>query len=144
MYKSIPNENITELVGPSMQSYLVRDDSFGDYLDIFKSKMMFRLSVELKIVIEKVQSWERYGNGIGFPGQVINEMIHHCKIFFDKCKSFQGREDLIEKSLHYIKGSSTERTEISGNNKLLDINLCIIGISGSGKTALMSKLAETY
>ena len=135
MYKTIPIENINKLEGPSLVSYIAQDSSFKTYLDMFKSKMMSTLSAELRSVIERVQSWEKDGNGIGLSGQVINEMIHHCKILHDKCKSFKGRDDLIQNSLQYIRSNVDEI-------KVLEISLSITGISGSGKTALMSKLAE--
>ena len=134
MYKNIAAENINELEGPTLESYITQDNNFISYLDMFKLRMIDRLSVEFRSVIERVQSWEKDGNGIGFPGQVVNEMIHHCKILYDKCKTFQGREDLIQDSLQYIRSNDDER-------KLLEISLSIIGISGCGKTALMSKLA---
>ena len=134
MLKHIPVTNITDLNGPKLKSYIEKDNSFVSYLDTFKSKMMSTLSKELNDVVTKVQSWNRDGNGLGFSGEEIMEMIHHCKILDDKCVSFQGRKELLEESLQQIKKKH--------GDKLLDISFSIIGVSGSGKTALMSKIAE--
>ena len=82
-------------------------------------------------------------------------MLHHCKIAIDKCRDFSGRDDLIARSIDMILATTdatntttapavttdaTSTTTTTMND--YKISLCLIGNSGSGKTALMSKLAQ--
>jgi ABC-type dipeptide/oligopeptide/nickel transport system ATPase component len=92
------------------------------------------LENELEKVIVKSVEWKKGYDGI--PVDHLEEILHHCSVAFDKARNFFGREELIQNALFMLKktGEKTE-TILSG------IALALVGRSGCGKTALMSKLA---
>jgi hypothetical protein len=114
---------------------MTKDSELKAYQIEFRNKMKAILSKELESVIEKTRVWNKTGNGLGLPGLDLNEMVHYCRVLEDKCKNFQGRRDLLNACIDRIKG-------VNKNKHLLDVSLCIIGGSESGKTAMVSKLAE--
>jgi WD40 repeat protein len=92
------------------------------------------LENELEKVIVKSVEWQKGYDGI--PVDHLEEILHHCSVAFDKARNFFGREELIQNALTVLNknGEKTE-TVLSG------IALALVGRSGCGKTALMSKLA---
>jgi hypothetical protein len=50
------------------------------------------LEEELDNVIEKTRVWNLNSYGLGLPGETVNEMIHHCRIQEDKCRTFKERQ----------------------------------------------------
>jgi WD40 repeat protein/energy-coupling factor transporter ATP-binding protein EcfA2 len=73
----------------------------------------------------------------------MEEIIHHCSIAFSRCANFFGRETLVKLALEKIRTNVETSTRVAseGNTMFSGIHLVLIGKSGSGKTALMSKLA---
>ena len=135
---------------PTLKSYMEKDDNFENYLFEFQREMTSVLDKELNYVIEKCVSWNENGDGRGLAGEDLSEMIHHTRVLEDKCSTFQGRENLIDASFKHIKEVSRQRSCLSSlkqcfmlSKNVLDVSLSIIGVSGSGKTALMSKLAQS-
>ena len=85
--------------------------------------------------------WDDGGCGIGIKGKYIQEMLHHCKWTQTKCLNFEGREEIIDRALKLILNPQFKSNE--GNNIFSGITLALIGKSGTGKTSLMSKLAQS-
>jgi hypothetical protein len=99
----------------------------------WKAKVEAILSSELDFVISKIARWAADGNGLGVAGAELDEIIHHCRLAYKKRQSFIAREELVDEAMGIIGGCA--RQDMNG------ISLCIIGVSGCGKTALMAKLA---
>jgi hypothetical protein len=98
------------------------------------------LNLELDKVIANKRNWDN-GNataGIGTPGNDLDEMLHHSRVALEKNSTFHGRDELIQSSLDFIINSTYK---YDSNNELSSICLAVVGVSGSGKTALMSRLA---
>jgi WD40 repeat protein len=94
------------------------------------------LEKELEKVILKSTEWKK---GFGdIPADHLEEIIHHCSTGFTKASSFIGREDLVQRARDIIKKSCTTDNV---NSVFSGINLGLVGKSGCGKTALMSKLS---
>jgi hypothetical protein len=123
------------------------------------------LEKELEKVILKSVEW-KMGFG-GTPANHLEEIIHHCSIAFKKASNFIGREELVQRAMASIC-TINENSMTSYQNRLYSgfvrslkdvftkvrsigkaslstmftgIDLALVGKSGCGKTALMSKLA---
>lgn len=111
------------------------NQNFEAYKQTITPLLESLLKEEIDSVSAKTANWGADGNGLKVSGEDLNEMFHHCKIAVDKCSTFLGRETLLNQAFDIIKTNSIQ-------SKTMDICLSIIGSSGSGKTALMAKLAE--
>jgi hypothetical protein len=104
------------------------------YMNSFKDYVESKLKASLRELIVKKQSWLKDAGGLGVDGGSVSEMLHHCYFVYDKVSHFYGRDELIEQALTMIESNNID-------NKY-GICLSLIGVSGAGKTAMMSKLAE--
>ena len=89
-----------------------RDASFADMStesDVWKSQLegwkavvlgSFKQSVEC--IAAKRRQWERDAFGMGLPGSVAAEFMHHYELALAKCEDFIGREALIREGLDKI------------------------------------------
>jgi len=139
MESTYRKENIIFLECNSVESYEKEDEDFCNYLDEWKHAVTMRLEAELYRAITKKASWALNGDGRGVPGAEIEEMIHHCKLLEAQSSLFFGRETLIKQATETILAGLTVDV-----GRTTDICLCIIGVSGVGKTALMSVLAKNF
>lgn len=101
-----------------------------------------------------MQSWDIDGWGLGLPGNEAAEMLHHCAWAQVKSASFVGREELLQQALDTIMQPMQHTTGAEscyldtavrvqeGSGLHSGICLHVVGESGCGKTALMSKLAK--
>jgi WD40 repeat protein len=105
------------------------------------------LEKDLQKVIEKSEHWN-----VGFAGVPVHhleEIVHHSTTAFTRSRHFYGRQTLVQTALERIqstevsqKKTTTNITTTTNENQLFpNISLALIGRSGCGKTALMSKLA---
>jgi flagellar biosynthesis GTPase FlhF len=101
-----------------------------NYLQEWERVIRVCLEKELDAVILRSEEWNKGFNGI--PVDQLEEIIHHCSTAFEKARHFFGREELLQSALEKMK---TSKQPFSG------IILALVGKSGCGKTALMSKLA---
>lgn len=106
--------------------------------------------------------YQNNGCGLGIGGEDISEWIHHINWCQGKCKTFEGRRHLVQECISHIRkpnrstipdtdktinhnpsSSSTPSSKITAiEDTFAGISLAIIGVSGSGKTALVSKVAQ--
>jgi hypothetical protein len=105
-------------------------------LEDWKVCSMDLLSVEVGVIQAKRNQWKSYiVNELGLQLPYFEEIIHHCQSCFSKSALFVGRQELVDESMKVVSGDDPAVAQIYG------ISLGIVGKSGSGKTALMSKLA---
>lgn len=104
MKSMVPPAAVHSMTAPTLKSYMDQDNKLETYRNEFRSTMKAILSKELESVIEKTRVWNETGNGLGLSGLDLNEMVHHCRVLEDKCKTFQGRRDLISACIDHIKG----------------------------------------
>ncbi|RYH15655.1 NACHT domain-containing protein [archaeon] len=113
------------------------------YLADYKAFVAGRLRQSLQDIVSSKQQWSVDGDGVGLPGAVLSEMLHHVEWAAKKCVGFFGREGLIERTIRLVnqphRGQSKQGSDLS---EYMGISACVIGISGSGKTALMAKVAS--
>ena len=124
----------------SYDHYIANDDNCKQYLSDFKATVSRYFLKELKSIIVKRLQWLKDAFGVGIKGKYIDEMLHHCKIAYDKCNDFTGRDDLLALALELIVSNGNNGNRDPAN--VFNVSLCCIGNSGTGKTALMSKLAS--
>jgi molecular chaperone DnaK (HSP70)/GTPase SAR1 family protein len=87
----------------------------------------------LKGAIDYQTKWKENGCGLGLPGKEADEVFHHYEWAYAKCRGFYRREELLASAFQSL-GSKM----IGGG-----LRLAVIGQSGCGKTAFMSKLASS-
>jgi WD40 repeat protein/DNA replication protein DnaC len=94
------------------------------------------LESEVDKAIMKCNEWNK---GLcGIPEDHSEEIIHHCSTAFKKSRHFFGREELLHRALEKVRHFKMEKAE---EEPFSGITLALIGKSGCGKTALMSKLS---
>ena len=128
-------EEVEEFLS-SLISHDSRNEPYENYINAWVHSMKEMLNFELDCVLNKVSNWNRDGNGLGIPGSYLSEMLHHYKLAAEKCKTFHGRTNLIENALRILARPPEIGESIFG------VSLGVVGVSGAGKTAFMSKLAQ--
>jgi flagellar biosynthesis GTPase FlhF len=107
------------------------------YLKEWEGAVRNCLEKDLERIKTKNQEWIRNcQTDLGIPSEFVEDILFHCKTAYMKAKSFLGRDELKERALKYFQNSSTGTKSI-----LQGLTFALIGKSGCGKTALMSKLA---
>ena len=112
-------------------------DPYVQYRDAFIAHMRQTLTDSIVEVVRERERWNRDGCGLGIGGSLLGEMLQHYSWARMKCLGFVGREALVAKAMAAIRVAPTATTTPLGG-----ISLSIIGRSGTGKTALMAKLAS--
>jgi hypothetical protein len=100
----IPPDAVHSMTAPALKSYMEKDNRLEGYRIQFRNAMKAILNKELETVVEKTRLWNETGNGLGLSGVDLNEMVHHCRVLEDKCRTFQGRLELINSCIDHIKG----------------------------------------
>jgi WD40 repeat protein len=111
------------------------------YLSEWKESTFKLFRDEIKAVRKKKNQWIDFVvNHVGISLHYLDEIIHHYRICYLKSSSFIERTNLISNALRLL----SQYTSSTGKNRtsVFGIALGVIGVSGSGKTAFMSKLAE--
>ena len=142
MKQEIPESSIqtydTELTLTDIQTKTPR---YTDYFQIFKCFVQQQMNDSLNKIIEMRQEWMKDSHGLGIRGDEVSEMLRHCKFAFFKCSTFVGRQRLIEETIAFVEAPNRS-LENESNTQFDNIAVSIIGVSGAGKTALMSKVAS--
>ena len=114
-----------------------RDASFADMSsesDVWKSQLerwkaavlgSFKQSVES--IAEKRRQWEKDAFGMGLPGSVAAEFMHHYELALAKCENFIGREALIREGLDKISATRAASEDAGGRNDEVDCDNNDIG-----------------
>ena len=155
---TLPNEDIFNLKCRSLSDLcnirevvpISKDLPYGDYifdcptpkgieyLEAWERSVHVRLDKELDKLVEEVEVWNSADrNGYGITGDDLNEMLHHHKFAKTKACSYYGREDLLDRCMHMLG----TRDNSKSTGELACVCLGIVGVTGSGKTTLMSKLS---
>jgi hypothetical protein len=98
------------------------------------------LDASLSAVMAEQREWRDGACGLGVPGDEAFEILQHAAWARDKIDSFHGRADLLRQAFDII--FSPQRQHDAQETPLSGVTLCIVGVSGAGKTAFMAKLAE--
>jgi WD40 repeat protein len=123
-----------ELNSQILPSDYFQKELCDQYLQEWERAARDCLEKELQKVILKTNEWKRGVTDI--PAEHLEEIIHHCSTVLTKNNNFFGREELLATALEKLNTTATARSgPFSG------VNLALIGKSGCGKTAMMSKLA---
>jgi energy-coupling factor transporter ATP-binding protein EcfA2 len=146
----------------SMAEYLDNDEGCQKYLKEWREHVQTRLREVIAEIIGRISRWEAncsgYQDDLKIPGFHMSEILHHCRMASKKASIFLGRESLVENCLALIRAHSPRQQQrqhrpstIAKTSKGRDLPdeslaldsvcLALVGRSGSGKTALMAKLA---
>lgn len=130
----------------SFSDYILKNSTWVDQEQRFRAAVTNHLLASVEGVIEMRRLWDLDGCGVGLPGHILGEILHHCEWACAKTAAFSGREELLSTALQMCKLGVRESESSASHQKsktlINAITLAIIGKSGSGKTTLMSKLAE--
>jgi WD40 repeat protein len=108
------------------------------YLSEWKESTFKLFRDEIKAVRRKKNQWIDFVvNHVGIHLHYLDEIIHHYRICYLKSSSFIERTNLISNAMQLL----SQYTPSTRKNSLFKIALGVVGMSGSGKTAFMSKLA---
>jgi WD40 repeat protein len=135
----LPEKRILELANIiSPESYIAKDDDALQYLATWEKAVTDILVRELNKIIERAKKWTAINlKPLFLPMEYFLEMLHHCKIAYLKSAQFFEREELIEKTLQSILQGEARNL----SNSFAGVTLAVIGKSGTGKTAIMARLA---
>ena len=93
-------------------------------------------------MVEK-EAWNQDGCGLGLPGDLLGEMLHHVVWAQEKCRGFVGRKALVQQAMTMMMMTTSQSMTYSSVNDWSGITLSVVGRSGTGKTALMAELARS-
>ena len=159
--KSISQEKIDK-AHDTLKKYEANYKLYDSYLQRFKMDFKDLLTTDIDRAGKDYSEYQNNGCGLGIGGEDISEWIHHIHWCQGKCKTFEGRKHLVQECISHIRkpnrstisdtdktinhnpsSSSTPSSKISAiEDTFAGISLAIIGVSGSGKTALVSKVAQ--
>jgi molecular chaperone DnaK (HSP70)/GTPase SAR1 family protein len=117
----------------SYEDFLLNSPQWTSQFSQWKAYVDSLFFDTLKGAIDYQTKWKENGCGLGLPGKEADEMFHHYEWAYAKCRGFYRREELLTSAFQTL-GSKV----IGGG-----LRLAIIGQSGCGKTAFMSKLASS-
>jgi energy-coupling factor transporter ATP-binding protein EcfA2 len=153
-----------------------------NYITAWEQDTRRRLATSLNAIVKTRRDWVQHGCGVGLPGTLLTELLHHSKWAAEKCNQFSGRDGLLNEMQQKLllpnrinSGFSSSRskrklwaakraTSLNPRRDLKNseigseqvdpkeesddtkghfdgLSYAIIGLSGSGKTSLMAKLA---
>jgi WD40 repeat protein len=155
----LTDEQRVELLAEISPAAYLKGEGCEEYLDQWENVTRDCLAKELKKVLDKSEQWN--AGFAGLPVDYLKEIVHHCSIAFVKANGFFGREGLLHTGLELIKREKKKKEEVEnmtaeqqekeepneeqpvddGHSLFSGICLAVVGKSGCGKTALMSKLA---
>ena len=123
--------------GCSFHDFQTESEAWKQQLEDWKRFIFQELKVSLDEVIRRKESWNKDGDGLGLPGSVLSDMFHHYQWAAEKNRLFFGREDLVRSVVERVFSTDTR----GSNSPFSGISVAVIGGSGCGKTALMSRVA---
>ena len=100
------------------------------------------LTREAVDVANHAAAWAADGAGLGLEGSHLDEMLHHVGWAKRKIASFHGRSGLLHACIDRLSRPN-RAVNISRPKPFDGVSLAIVGASGSGKTSLMAKLAQS-
>ena len=119
-------------------------DGFSTYLSEWETKVQTVLDEALDKLVTQVSHWAQDGSGLGIDGDHAEELLHHAMLARHLCSTFVGRTASINDAVRNIlvKQETIRIGGVNGYRQLYaGIWLCIVGKSGTGKSAFMAKLA---
>eukprot|EP01038_Epipyxis_sp_PR26KG_P008442 gene8442-11420_t len=124
----------------SYQDFVDEKDLWKSQLSRWETDVTNLLHRSLDEIIIRKNNWERDGDGFGLPGAILAEMLHHYKWAGIKCRTFFGRDELIDNITDRIYEPT--RQVIDNSCYFAGVHFAIIGGSGCGKTSLIAKVAS--
>eukprot|EP01038_Epipyxis_sp_PR26KG_P009821 gene9821-13214_t len=138
--KSIPIKLFVDNIN-GKSSVFVANELTSNYLLDWKESVSQLLKDDIYGIMGRMDSWKLNGDGVGLKGTELDDMLHHCRLAYEKSSDYVGQDHLIAEALNIINEPNRE-SDGNEHDNLLGISLSIVGVSGAGKTALMSKLAQ--
>jgi hypothetical protein len=124
----------------------------GGYVDLWTRQVEGLLRAELNRFKLALDNWVKDGEGLGLPGHVAAELLHHAEIAFTKCESFVGREDCLLRGMQQLfpelqdgassslagmrqtaSASKMPAPVVNLTSNVFGISLCVVGESGIGR-----------
>ena len=110
------------------------------------------MKADIDLIGKRYQSWVENSCGLGISGVCINEIVHHIHWAKQKISTFEGREHLVDRCMDKLfaghrdggNGEGGDDGDFDGGicPHFKGISLYIMGVSGSGKTALASIVSQ--
>ena len=121
----------------------------AEYLEQFKRFATSSLEASLRSVVAQKEAWAEHGGGLGLPGALLSEMLHHSAFALAKCATFVGRRGLLDQTAAFLDAPNREITD----NKYDDLNpvhrfagiaVAVVGVSGAGKVRMFVVAMHTH
>lgn len=112
------------------------------YISDWRNSMSSLLFGELDKIMNLRRDWDKNGCGMNIAGSDLGEILHHSNWAYAKCEEYKGRSALLQSTLLYIQ-SSNRCDKFAVPEPFDGISFGIIGKSGTGKTSLMAKIAQS-
>ena len=120
-----PSSLITEYSDITLSQYRSHDDvKKEEYLRRWESSTEEMLRQEINKIIRLRVEWDREGCGLGAGGDELDEILHHAAWAYEKCNTFEGREDLLAHAMQLFN-----RDNRSGDADMDDLTLKFDGVS---------------
>eukprot|EP01038_Epipyxis_sp_PR26KG_P005419 gene5419-7508_t len=115
------------------------------YLNDWEKDTSKLLNTHLNAIIDLKNEWMKNGCGMNMRGAALQEILYHSEHAAMKCMNFKGRFHLLNKAIDFIKQDN--RSNNTNTNKAIHkdfdgVCLSLVGHSGTGKSAMIAKLAE--
>ena len=66
----------------TLDGYKTKDWRYHEYMESFKAYILDLFAVELSSLGRRLTEWRLSSCGLGVPGAVMDEVIHHAKVIF--------------------------------------------------------------
>ena len=113
METSFGNQYVTRYNSASYSDFMLENDCWRDQFDKWKTSATDMLTRSLHSIIDTKTAWMESGCGLGLPGDLLEEMLHHSEWTSSKVSEFFGREQVVNTALQIIRGP------VSGENVLV-------------------------
>jgi WD40 repeat protein/Cdc6-like AAA superfamily ATPase len=167
--EKLPSKNIHDVnIGVDPIKYLNGQVYIPEYFQKWESEVLLLFQQEIDTLIKAKSEWEKFSQReFNVPVQYIDEMLQHAKSVWKKSSTFIERKTLIVKGIQLLATITEERAvlrkqcdpltarvrgflddydllnrfaEPSTRSRFSAVSFCIVGKSGCGKTAFISKL----
>ena len=73
------------------------------------------------------EAWNHDGCGLGLPGDLLDEMLHHVVWAREKCRGFVGRDALVQQAMTMITSQTVASTSEQLVNDWSGITVSVLG-----------------
>jgi WD40 repeat protein len=146
MKHKLPKQNTLNINMSVYREIYLEKDNVVTWGEIWEREVTDALMPRLKDTTASRIAWQQHGHGLNIPGSVLDEMLHHSYWACMRSQGFIGRQAVLKELCDLCCGSNSIARESKDNKRaafLRGTTVAVVGKHGVGKSALLSKLADT-